>query len=116
IYVGGAAGAHVRKGDLLATVDSADEVLSVAGRFIQYYRENAQWLERTYAFVPRIGLDRLQDLLIRDEENLVSGLDERVEIAVAGYRDPWLDRSDPKSPAQFAPSLPLLPLPQVPVR
>ncbi|MGN0039684.1 MULTISPECIES: nitrite reductase large subunit NirB [unclassified Rhodococcus (in: high G+C Gram-positive bacteria)] len=116
IYVGGAAGAHVRKGDLLATVGSADEVLSVAGRFIQYYRENAQWLERTYAFVPRIGLDRLQDLLIRDEENLVSGLDERVEVAVAGYRDPWLDRSDPKSPAQFAPSLPLLALPQVPVR
>ena len=27
IYVGGAAGAHIRKGDLLATVDSADEVM-----------------------------------------------------------------------------------------
>src|SRR6476620_565086 len=53
IYVGGAAGAHIRKGDLLATVDSADEVMALTGRFLQYYRENANWLERTYAWVSR---------------------------------------------------------------
>jgi nitrite reductase (NADH) large subunit len=116
IYVGGAAGAHIRKGDLLAVVDSGDEVLTIAGRFIQYYRENARWLERTYDFVPRLGIDRLQALLLHDEENTVTGLDERVAAAVAGYRDPWLERTTPKSPAQFVPSLPLLPLPQVPVR
>ncbi|MBH0118494.1 NAD(P)/FAD-dependent oxidoreductase [Rhodococcus sp. CX] len=116
IYVGGAAGAHIRKGDLLATVDSGDEVLTIAGRFIQYYRENARWLERTYDFVPRLGIDRLQALLLDDEEDIVTGLDERIAAAIAGYRDPWLERTTPKSPAQFAPSLPLLPLPQVPVR
>ncbi|MCK8672482.1 nitrite reductase large subunit NirB [Rhodococcus sp. HM1] len=116
IYVGGAAGAHIRKGDLLATVDSGDEVLTIAGRFIQYYRENARWLERTYDFVPRLGIDRLQALLLDDEEDIVTGLDERIAAAIAGYRDPWLERTAPKSPAQFAPSLPLLPLPQVPVR
>ncbi|TQF68407.1 NAD(P)/FAD-dependent oxidoreductase [Rhodococcus spelaei] len=116
VYVGGAAGAHIRKGDLLATVDSADAVLQLAGRFIQFYREDAKWLERTYDWVPRIGLERLQALLIRDEEAVVAGLDERMTSAVAGYRDPWLERSEPKSPAQFTPSLPLLPLPQVPVR
>ncbi|NGP08753.1 NAD(P)/FAD-dependent oxidoreductase [Rhodococcus sp. 14C212] len=116
IYVGGAAGAHIRKGDLLATVGSGDEVLALAGRFIQHYRENAQWLERTHDFVPRIGIDRLQALLVRDEEDIVTGLDERIGTAVAGYRDPWLERTTPKSPAQFSPALPLLPLPQVPVR
>lgn len=116
IYVGGAAGAHIRKGDLLATVDSGEEVLTIAGRFIQYYRENARWLERTYDFVPRLGIDRLQALLLHDEENIVTGLDERIAAAVAGYRDPWLERTTPKSPAQFVPSLPLLPLPQVPAR
>ncbi|MEE2032482.1 nitrite reductase large subunit NirB [Rhodococcus chondri] len=116
IYVGGAAGAHIRKGDLLATVGSGEAVLAVAGRFIQYYRENAKWLERTYDFVPRLGLDRLQALLIDDEENIVTGLDERIAAAVGGYRDPWLERTAPKSPAQFVPALPLLPLPQVPVR
>ncbi|MFC9789217.1 nitrite reductase large subunit NirB [Rhodococcus sp. NPDC127528] len=116
VYVGGAAGAHIRKGDLLATVDSAAAVIELAGRFVQYYREDAKWLERTYDWVPRIGLERLQALLVRDEEGIVAGLDERMATAAAGYRDPWRERSAPKSPAQFAPALPLLPLPQVPVR
>ncbi|HZA08571.1 nitrite reductase large subunit NirB [Mycobacterium sp.] len=116
IYVGGAAGAHIRKGDLLATVDSHDEVLRLAGRFIQYYRENAKWLERTYAFVPRIGIEELRRLLVDESHGICTGLEERIEAAVAGYRDPWQERTAPKSRAQFAPSLPLLPLPRVPAR
>lgn len=116
IYVGGAAGAHIRKGDLLATVDGADEVVRVAGIFIQHYRETAQWLERTYAWVPRIGLDVLQRTLIEDAEGIVSELEQRMQTSVDGYRDPWQERRAPKSAAQFTPSLPLLPLPQVPVR
>ncbi|MBV8966720.1 MAG: NAD(P)/FAD-dependent oxidoreductase, partial [Mycobacteriaceae bacterium] len=47
IYVGGAAGSHVRKGELLATVDTPEKVITLTGRFLQYYRENANWLERT---------------------------------------------------------------------
>jgi nitrite reductase (NADH) large subunit len=116
IYIGGAAGAHIRKGDLLATVDSADEVLLLAARFIQYYRESAKWLERTYAFVPRIGIEELRRLLVDDADGICSGLQERMDVAVAGYRDPWQERVAPKSPAQFAPSLPLLPLPKVPIQ
>ncbi|MBD8507148.1 NAD(P)/FAD-dependent oxidoreductase [Hoyosella sp. G463] len=116
IYVGGAAGAHIRKGDLLATVGSADAVLRLAGRFVQYYRENGKWLERTYDFVPRIGLDALRAVLIDDSDGIAATLDERLQQSVDGYRDPWLERTEPRSPAQFASALPLLPLPQVPVR
>jgi nitrite reductase (NADH) large subunit len=112
IYVGGAAGAHVRKGDLLATVDTPDEVMTLAGRFIQYYRENANWLERTYAFVPRIGVERLRELLDEDGD----GLDRRMEEAVAAYKDPWKEGAEPATPGQFRTSLPLVPLPLVPVR
>jgi nitrite reductase (NADH) large subunit len=66
LLIGGAAGASVRKGDVLATVNSPEEVLTLAGRFMQYYRENAKWLERTYDFVPRIGVDQLRKLLVDD--------------------------------------------------
>ena len=38
------------------------------------------------------------------------------DAAVEAYVDPWLDRAEPKSPAQFTSALPLLPLPRVPVR
>ncbi len=116
LYVGGAAGAHIRKGDLLATVVGGEEVLRMAGRFIQHYRETAQWLERTYAWVPRVGLDELRRILVEDGDGIVAGLEQRMQTSVDGYRDPWQDRAEPKSPAQFTPSLPLLPLPQVPVR
>ena len=51
IYVGGAGGAHVRKGDLLCTVDGEDEVMQIAGRFMQFYREDAKYKERTYTWV-----------------------------------------------------------------
>jgi len=40
-----AGGSHVRKGDILCVVDTHDEVLVLTGRFMQYYRENARYLE-----------------------------------------------------------------------
>lgn len=115
IYVGGAAGAHIRKGDLLATADSPEEVIRLCGNFIQYYRENAKWLERTYAWVPRIGIDELRAILV-DDRDASSRVCRNVSTRPSPLRRPWLDREEPKSPAQFSSALPLLPLPQVPVR
>ena len=116
IYVGGAAGSHVRKGDLLATVDSPEEVITLTGRFLQYYRENANWLERTYAWVPRVGIDHIRAVVVADSEGIANGLDTRMQESIDAYRDPWLDGRNPVTPGQFRPSLPLIPLPQVPVR
>ena len=107
IYVGGAAGAHVRKGDLLATVDTPDEVIALTGRFIQYYRENGNWLERTYAFVPRLGIDRIRDIVIEDSDGIAADLDAAIAASVAAYRDPWKERADPVTPGQFRTALPL---------
>lgn len=115
LWIGGAAGAHIRKGDLLATVDSRAEAVLLSGRFIQYYRENANWLERTYAFVPRVGLEELQAILIDDRDGVCAGLDERLQESVDAYADPWLDRDTPATPGQFRTSLPLVPLPLVPI-
>ncbi|BBH69020.1 nitrite reductase [NAD(P)H] [Actinoplanes sp. OR16] len=116
IYVGGAAGAHIRKGDLLTTVGSAEEVIRLTGRFLQYYRENANWLERTYAFVPRIGIDTIREIVVDDSEGIAEALDAAVEEAVQAYKDPWKERAEPVTPGQFRTSLPLTVLPQVPVR
>ena len=101
---------------MLATVDGHDEAMRLTGVFMQYYRENARWLERTYDFVPRIGLDELQALLVEDRDGIVAGLEERMQAAVDAYGDPWLEGREPATAGQFADALPLLPLPQVPVR
>ncbi len=108
IYVGGAAGAHVRKGDLLATVSTADEVLVLTGRFLQYYRENGNWLERTYAFVPRIGIEKIRAIVVDDADGIAADLDARMAASVAAYRDPWREREEPVTPGQFRTSLPLV--------
>ncbi|MCW2583588.1 MAG: nitrite reductase large subunit, partial [Klenkia sp.] len=87
VYVGGAAGATVRKGDLLATVDSPEAVIELTGRFLQYYRENANWLERTYDFVPRVGLDAIRAVL--GDEEACAGLDAGIQRSIDAYTDPW---------------------------
>lgn len=66
MYVGVAAGAHVRKGELLCTLDSAEEAMLRVGRFIQYYRETARWLERTYGFMERVGVDAVRAVVVED--------------------------------------------------
>ncbi|WP_435831545.1 nitrite reductase large subunit NirB [Nocardia aurea] len=116
IYVGGAAGAHIRKGDLLATVDTPERVIELAGRFLQYYREHANWLERTYAWVPRVGIEVIRAVVVEDRDGDAARLDAEMQKAVEAYRDPWKDREEPSTPGQFRTSLPLTVLPQVPIR
>ncbi len=107
IYVGGAAGATVRAADLLATVKTHDEVLTLMGRFIQYYRENARYGERSYGFVARVGIERLKSILIDDSEGEAARLDREIEAAVAAYRDPWTEGRHPHEPTQFADAAPI---------
>ncbi len=116
IYIGGAAGATVRKGDLLATVDSHDEAVTLTGRFMQYYRENAKWLERSYDFVPRIGLAELRAIVVEDRDGIAGRLDEAMQHSVDAYRDPWQEHRQPVTAGQFRAALPLVELPKVPVR
>jgi nitrite reductase (NADH) large subunit len=108
LYVGGAAGAHVRKGDLLCTVDTHEAVLRATDRFLQYYREHAKYKERTYTFVERMGIDRVRAVVNDDSERRVADLDRAMAEAVAASKDPWLERDAPVTPNQFRTHLPLV--------
>lgn len=101
IYVGGGAGSKVRKGDVLCTLDTHDDVLQMMGRFMQYYREHARYLERTYDFVERLGIAELKRLLVEDVEGLGASLDAAMQTAVDAYVDPWQEAHEPVHPAQF---------------
>jgi len=101
IYIGGAAGSTIRKGDLLCTVESHEEVLKYTGRFLEYYRQHAKYLERTYGFVERMGIDLLKGILIEDSLGICAGLEEKMQEAVDAYKDPWQEAEDPVYPFQF---------------
>jgi nitrite reductase (NADH) large subunit len=104
IYVGGAAGGTVRKGDLLCTVATHEEVLRIMGRFMQYYREHGKYLERSYHFVERVGIATLRRILVEDSLGICARLDADIQKAVDAYVDPWKEEADlPKYPRQFSP-------------
>jgi nitrite reductase (NADH) large subunit len=102
IYVGGAAGGSVRKGDLLCTVDTHDDVLRYMGRFMQYYREHGKYLERSYGFVERVGIDTLRKVLVDDSLGICAHLDAEIQRAVDAYCDPWHEAEEPAYHAQFS--------------
>jgi nitrite reductase (NADH) large subunit len=101
IYLGGAAGGTVRKGDLLCTVKTHDEVLKYMGRFIQYYREHGRYLERSYHFLERVGIDNLRKILVEDSLGICVRLDADIQKAVDAYVDPWQEAEEPAYHAQF---------------
>ncbi|MGI9100174.1 MAG: nitrite reductase large subunit NirB [Solirubrobacteraceae bacterium] len=99
VRAGGAAGGNVREADILATVESRAEALRVATTFLQFYRENADYKERTYDFIPRIGLEKVREIVLGEQTG--AALRERLRIAKAAVKDPWLERDDPYHPRQF---------------
>jgi nitrite reductase [NAD(P)H] large subunit len=106
IYIGGAGGSHVRKGDVLCVVDDQDDVLLYTGRFIQFYRENAKYKERTYTFVERLGIERIRSVVVEDSEGLAAGLDAAMQASVEAAYDPWKEGAAPKTPNQFSSVIP----------
>jgi nitrite reductase (NADH) large subunit len=79
---------------------SSEAAKRAALAFLQYYRENAEYLERTYAFVERVGISEVREAVLGDAE---AALLERYRIAkAAADPDPWRERHAPVTPKQFA--------------
>jgi len=99
--VGGAAGKKVRKADLLITVESMEEALQAATLFFQYYRENANYLERTYDFVERVSIGKVRRDTVYAPLGVQQGLRERLRKSKRLARDVWLEGDEPRHPTQF---------------
>jgi nitrite reductase (NADH) large subunit len=103
VVVGGAAGKSVRKADLLVTVETTAQALEASELFFQYYREHANYLERTYDFVERIGIEKVRKESVYAPEAARQGLADRLAKSKARATDAWLEGRTPKTSAQFIP-------------
>ncbi len=101
VVVGGAAGKSVRKADLLITVETTEQALEASDLFFQYYRENANYLERTYDFVERLGIEKVRKETVYAPEAAKLGLLERLARSKALSKDAWSERDEPVNPTQF---------------
>ncbi len=107
VVVGGAAGKSVRKADLLITVETTQQALEACELFFQYYRENANYLERTYDFVERLGIEKIRKETVYAPEYEKQGLLDRLQRSKAISKDAWLEREAPVNPTQFVQIQPL---------
>ena len=97
----------MRKADVLITVETTEQALESAELFFQYYRENAPYLERSYDFVERLGMEKIRRETVYAPDSVRHALLERLRKSKALAVDPWLERDDPRTPHQFVQIEPL---------
>ncbi len=91
IYVGGNGGIKTEAGQFLCKVKTAEEVLECSGAFIQIYREEARYLDRTVHWIERVGLAYVKRRVLEDTEGRKAAF-ERLLYALQGAVDPWAER------------------------
>lgn len=95
MYVGGNGGTHLREADLLFKFKTGDELVEMIGAFLQYYRESAKYLERTSAWVERLGIDHIREVL--SDELMVKEYNNRIDEALSVVQDPWKEAINNKN-------------------
>jgi nitrite reductase (NADH) large subunit len=90
IYVAGNGGIKTEVAEFFCKVKTAAEVLEYSGAFLQLYREEGWYLERTCHYVGRVGLDYVKKKVLDDAENR-KALWERLQFALDGEPDPWFE-------------------------
>ncbi len=92
IYIAGNGGIKAEVAQFLCKVKTQAEVLEYAGAFLQLYREEARYLDRTVHFVARVGLDYVKRRVVEDAENR-KALYARLQYALKDAPDPWRERA-----------------------
>jgi nitrite reductase (NADH) large subunit len=90
VYVAGNAGIKTEVAHFFVKLRTAEEVLEYAGAFLQLYREEGWYLERTVHYVARVGLDHVKARVLDDAAQR-KALWERLQFALDGEPDPWFE-------------------------
>jgi nitrite reductase (NADH) large subunit len=92
LHVGGNGGIKVRVTDLLAKVTAEEEVLEYAAAFMQLYREEGWYLERTAPWVERVGIEHVRTVLA-DPAQRASLQARFLQSQRYAQQDPWAERA-----------------------
>jgi len=106
LYVGGNGGIKTEAGQFFCKVRTSDEVMEMSGAFLQLYREEGWYLERTVHWIARVGLDTIKQRVLDDAANR-KALWERLQFALDGEPDPWFEHD--KAAVDTRQFIPLVP-------
>lgn len=103
LSVGGNGGIKVRATDFLCKVATEEEAMHYCAAFIQLYREEARYLERTAPWIERVGVDYVRARIVDD----AAGRDALAERFLFSQQfmqdDPWAARVAGADREQHAP-------------
>ena len=92
LSIGGNGGIHLRGTDALCKVETPEEVLEYCAAFMQLYREEAHYLERTAPWVERRGVQYVKDRMVDDAENRQALAARFLYAQKFAQDDPWAER------------------------
>ncbi len=90
IQIAGNGGIKTEVAQFLVKVKTSEEVLEYSGAFLQLYREEGWYLERTVHYVSRVGMEHVKRRILEDAEGR-RALWERLQFALDGEPDPWFE-------------------------
>jgi nitrite reductase (NADH) large subunit len=93
LHIGGNGGIKVRATDLLCRVATEQEALDYCAAFIQLYREEARYLERTAPWIERVGLAYVQSRIVDDDVGREALRARFLYSQSFSQDDPWAERA-----------------------
>jgi len=103
LHVGGNGGVKVRATDFLCSVKTPDEVLEYCAAFLQVYREEAHYLERTAPWMERVGLSYVKQRIVEDEAGRKALAGRFRYSQQFAQIDPWKERANGVDRHEFIP-------------
>ena len=92
IYIAGNGGIKTEVAHFFIKLKTADEVMEYTAAFLQLYREEGFYLERTVHYLARVGMDYIKQRILEDHEGRKT-LHQRMIFALQVEQDPWLERT-----------------------
>jgi nitrite reductase (NADH) large subunit len=94
LHVGGNGGVKIRATDLLCMVATQEEVLEYCGAFLQLYREEGHYGERTAPWIERVGLSCIRSRIVDDAVGRQALYQRFLAAQKVAQTDPWAERAD----------------------
>lgn len=109
LYIGGNGGIKTEVAEFFVKLKTSDEVREYSGAFLQLYREEAFYLERTVHYLQRVGMEHIRKAVLEDAENR-KALNARLQYALSLEQDPWQQRIEQPRLKQEFERIPLVQL------
>ncbi|HWW55909.1 MAG TPA: nitrite reductase large subunit NirB [Sphingopyxis sp.] len=109
LHVGGNGGIHVRATDLLCKVATEQEAMDTCAAFIQLYREEGRYLERTAPWIERVGVEYVKRRIVDDAAGREALRARFLYSQSFSQDDPWAQRADGAEAEHHAPMARFIP-------